>query len=302
MHVLSHGCAGCSRGGAMHARGVVSPSPGVTEVDQHRLDPPVHVTLFASSRAWRRSSSCASRQPVSEICREAAMAALLLPLAISPRISDSRGVSQDRSDFRRDDLDSISSSTICGSMMEPPRGNGADGLGQLVRAGDLLLQEVAPASRPRLEEGQRVGGRLVLAEYDDSHLGLVLAEPGSGLDPLVGPGRGHADVGDDHSGRRLLDEFQEFRQVGGPADEIEVRLTVDNARDALPEECVVLRQNHLDARHALRTVARRSTAQVTGSPSCCHPRSRSGWHPWRIPHGWRDCIPVRGHDGGGSGP
>ena len=32
------------------------------------------------------------------------MAALLLPLAISPRISDSRGVSHDRSDFRRDDL------------------------------------------------------------------------------------------------------------------------------------------------------------------------------------------------------
>ena len=77
------------------------------------------------------------------------------------------------------------------------------------------------------------------------------------------------------SGDVVLNELQEFREVGRPADEIEVGLAVDDARDALPEECIVLRQNHPDARHAKRTVAR-SKADDLGVRSGATPGAGRG--------------------------
>ena len=103
----------------------------------------------------------------------------------------------------------------------------------------------------------------------------MFSQPPCSLDPLVGAGGWHADVGDDNLGTRILNERKELGQVGRPAHEIEVGLAVDDARDALPQESVVLRQNHLDARHAKRTVAhgcfrehpgRKVLARGTGTP------------------------------------
>ena len=50
----------------------------------------------------------------------AAIAELLLPWAISARISDSRGVSEDRPDWRSSARARTSSSTTVGSITEPP--------------------------------------------------------------------------------------------------------------------------------------------------------------------------------------
>ena len=58
------------------------------------------------------------------------------------------------------------------------------------------------------------------------------------------------------AGEVVLDQLQEFGQIGGPAHEVEIRFAVDDPCDPLPQECIVLRQNHPDARHAMRTVAR----------------------------------------------
>ena len=72
-------------------------------------------------------------------------------------------------------------------------------------------------------------------------------------------------------------------QVGRPAHEVEVGLAVDDARDALPEERIVLRQYHPDARHAKRTVARTSEVPQVGgyrSRGAGTPRRGRGWHPW----------------------
>ena len=99
---------------------VVSPSPGVAQVDQHGLDPPVDVASLRSDRAWRRWSWCASPLPArkpARRCRDGRVALALWPSRPGSRTlaaSARRGPIS-----RRDDLASISSSTICGSIIEP---------------------------------------------------------------------------------------------------------------------------------------------------------------------------------------
>ena len=127
-------------------------------------------------------------------------------------------------------------------------------------------------------------------------LGLVLAQPRRGLDALVGPGRRHPDVGDHDVGR--LPSRSARGAAGRSAarpHQLEVGLAVDDPRDALPQQGVVLRQYHPDARHALPYGSATDPigpGRGRRTPWCWHPRAGTGWHPWWARVRWRHCIPV----------
>ena len=125
----------------------------------------------------------------SDTCREEAMAALLLPCAISPRISDSRGVSHDRSEVRR--VERAFNELVHHQWIDhrPRLGHRVYGLGQLVGTGHPLLQQVGPAGRSGFEERQGIRRRRELAQDHHPDVGPVLPQPRRGLNALIRPGR-----------------------------------------------------------------------------------------------------------------
>ena len=68
---------------------------------------------------------------------------------------------------------SISTSTIIGSITEPPRATALIASMQLLLVADPLLEQIRAAARALLEQAERVGGLGVLAEHDDADLGCV---------------------------------------------------------------------------------------------------------------------------------
>ncbi len=187
----------------------------------------------------------------SETCNELAMAALLLPFAISPRISDSRGVSHERSDFRRDDLASMSSSTICGIDHGARLGDRADGLRQLVGSRYLLLQQVGPPRRPRLEKRQRVGGRLVLAEDHDARprAGSPVSHDAAWIPSSVPVGGMRMSVTTTSGESSSMSSRSSGRSAARPTSS---RSGSPSMIREMPsrKQRVVLRQYHPDGRHA----------------------------------------------------
>ncbi len=104
-----------------------------------------------------------------------------------------------------------------------------------------------------LEQRHGVAGRGVLAQHHHADLRAVLAQPGGGLDALVGAGRRHADVGDHDVRLAALDDVEQLGQVGRGADQLEVLVRRDQPGDALPQEDVVLGQRHPDGGHPARS-------------------------------------------------
>ena len=101
-------------------------------------------------------------------------------------------------------------------------GDLADGGEELADLADALLQQVGAALAAVLEQGQRVGRVVVLAEHDDAHRRVVGAQPGGQGDALVRARRGHADVGHDDVRVVVGDECLQRREVLGDADQLDV--------------------------------------------------------------------------------
>ena len=59
---------------------------------------------------------------------------------------------------------------------------------------DPFLQQIAAALGTGLQEPQRVARVGMLAQHDHADMRMLLAELGRDSDPLVVPGRRHADV------------------------------------------------------------------------------------------------------------
>ena len=96
------------------------------------------------------------------------MAALLLPWAISPRISRSRGVSRSIGD---DDMPARADDQLLDHLGIDDRaagGHGANRVDQLVGVADTILEQVGPAVGAGLQQAQRVRRRRVVAEHDDT--------------------------------------------------------------------------------------------------------------------------------------
>ena len=125
---------------------------------------------------------------------ESAIAALLLPCAISARTSRSRGVSSasgERSIARLARDERVDELRVDDRAARADRLDRRRAARQVV---DALLEQVAAAVGSRLEQRERVARLGVLAEDDDADLGVRLAQPIGDADALVGVRRRHPDV------------------------------------------------------------------------------------------------------------
>ncbi len=128
----------------------------------------------------------------------------------------------------------------------PAAGDLPDGGQQLVDVGNALFEQVAPPTGTMLEEGQRVLRVGVLAQEQDAGVGVALPHMRGGPHTLVGVGRGHPDVGQHDVGPLTVDGREQRREVFAYGDQLELRLGLDKAPDALADQVVVLRQDQPD--------------------------------------------------------
>ena len=152
-----------------------------------------------------------------------AIAALLLPLAISARTSRSRPVSAasgERStaqlggDERLDDL---------GVQHRAAGRDRLDRRDELSAVVDALLQQIRAALRPGLQQRQRVGGLGVVAQHDHPDLGVRLAQQRRHADALVGARGRHPDVRHHDVGTLALDRRQQRGKVATRGDHVASR-------------------------------------------------------------------------------
>ena len=142
----------------------------------------------------------------------AAIPALFFPIATCCSTSRSRGVSCAIGE-------SLHGTPGCDQHLDDARvdhrtasrhlANGAD---QLVDVGHALFQQIGATACALLEQRERVLGLRVLAQDDDAHVGPLRPQALRGAKALVGAGRWHADVRDDHRGVVLLDRALETRE------------------------------------------------------------------------------------------
>ena len=115
---------------------------------------------------------------------------------------------------------------------------------ELAGVGEALLQQIGASPGAVLEQGEGVERLDVLAEDDDPDLRMRRAQRPGEADALVRPGRRHADVGEHGVGPLALDRRLEAREVAAGRRELEAVEALQEARDALAGDEVVLSENH----------------------------------------------------------
>ena len=100
-----------------------------------------------------------------------------------------------------------------------------------------------------------------MAEHDDTHGGVTLADPGRRAHTLVRPRRRHADVGDDHVGLGGVDDLEQLVERARDTDDLELRLGIDQSHHALPEQVVVVSDDDPHG-HGQRLPRHRGYAQL----------------------------------------
>lgn len=109
---------------------------------------------------------------------------------------------------------------------------------------DPLLEEVATPSGSLGEEGYGVLRVGVLAEHQHSGLRIDLPQSSRRPYPLVGLGRRHPDVGEQHVGPVILDSLYKRVEVITHRNQLQVRLALDQAPHTLADQIVVLGEHH----------------------------------------------------------
>lgn len=80
----------------------------------------------------------------------------------------------------------------------------------------------------------------MLAEHDDPHGGMILAEAAGDVDALGGVGRRHPDVDDGDVGRFLGHHGEQFVAIGRGAEDLDVVDGSEGRAGAFPDEIVVV--------------------------------------------------------------
>jgi len=99
---------------------------------------------------------------------------------------------------------------------------------------------------PILEQRERVARARVLAQHHDADLRVRLSQPHRCLDPLVRVPRGHADVGDDHVRMLRLHGGEQGVEVAADGSDLEVGIGLEQTRDALAHEEMILGDHQPD--------------------------------------------------------
>ena len=114
-----------------------------------------------------------------------------------------------------------------------------------------FLQEVPAPLAATVQEREQVTRSRVLAEDDDTDLGVRLAKPGRRLDPLVRVSRRHADVRHDDVGAFCSDGDEQRVEVAAHRNDLEPLLRLEHTPEPLADEVLVFGENDSD-RHCLR--------------------------------------------------
>jgi hypothetical protein len=144
---------------------------------------------------------------------------------------------------------------------------------ELVDIGDALLQQVGAPFGSAIEQLERVAGFDVLAEHHHAELRVRVAELRRRAHAFVGSGRRHADVGEHDVGGVGLDRGDETVEVLARARDLDVGIGVEQARDGLTIEVVVLGDEHPDGHGG---------EAIRGGMACCVREDRAcgcerGW-------------------------
>jgi hypothetical protein len=138
-----------------------------------------------------------------------AIAALLLPLAISARTSRSRAVSAARGERSTPQLGGDERLDDLGIQHGAPGRDRLDRRDQLSTVADALLEQIRAALGSGLQQRQSVRGLRVVAQHDHAHVGVLVAQQGRQADALIGARGRHPDVGHHDVGALALDGLQE---------------------------------------------------------------------------------------------
>ena len=106
-----------------------------------------------------------------------------------------------------------STSTIFGSITDPPSATDRIALDQLGTLVDALLQEIRTAIRPVLEKRERIAGMAILAEHDHAGLRMRFTQDRSGAYSLVRLRWRHSDVGQNDVRLVALDRLQKRVEI-----------------------------------------------------------------------------------------
>jgi hypothetical protein len=114
-----------------------------------------------------------------------------------------------------------------------------------------LLQEVGAPRAAAFEKRKHVARVRVLAEHNDAHLRVRLAQPFGGLDAFVGAARRHADVGDDDVRVFCVNRGEQRAEVAADGRDLEVRPRLEQTPHTFADQVVVLGEHEPD-RHGKR--------------------------------------------------
>jgi hypothetical protein len=106
---------------------------------------------------------------------------------------------------------------------------------------ELVLHE--DRVRTRFRYGSVQGRMCVAGEGDDTHARMVAAKPRDGADSVEPR---HVEVDDDRIGRKLVGELDGGKPVTGSADDCQLRLPLDQRREGIEEQRIVVREQNPD--------------------------------------------------------
>ena len=193
------------QGAAPPPRGGASP-PRVGQVEQHGLDPAVHVGLLGQAELREQRVDVLLDRPLGEDRATRRPRRCCLPWAISASTSRSRGVRWSSGDsgglaragHQRLDHLGVDDRAAAGDL--------ADGVRRAARGRTPAPSAGTPGPPSRSRAASRAyAGSTYWRQHDDAEARVVPAERGGGPDALVGAGRRHADVGEHDVGRVGVD-------------------------------------------------------------------------------------------------
>ena len=114
-----------------------------------------------------------------------------------------------------------------------------------------LHQEIHPPLTAAVQKREQVIRSRILAEDDDTDLGVRLAKSGRRLNPLIRVSRRHTDVRNDDVGAFCSDGGEQRVEVAAHRNDLEPVLSLEHTPEALADEVLVFSENDSD-RHCLR--------------------------------------------------